>query len=323
VDVRRAESGRAYYGGLLTCGSAWTCPVCAEKIARKRQAEVSAMVAAHTAEGGALSFLTLTVPHDQGQPLGELRETLTSAWAAVLGGKGWQTLKARYALIGWVRKLELTHGQRADFHPHLHVLLFFTRRLTDAEHSELEAALFGRWVRAVTRRGLRAPLPGLCPMVRAYSADVADYLTKVSAVLELTRADLKGGRGGNRSLFQVLRDYAETGRAADAAIWLEYVAGIKGARQLTFSKGLKDRYRVAETTDEELAAAEVGGETIATLNRPAWAFVRRVPMLRADILRAAERGGVADVLELLDSLPYWPPDAVVTFARAGPLPLAA
>jgi hypothetical protein len=46
-------------------------------------------------------------------------------------------------------------------------------------------------------------------------------------------------------------------------------------------------------------------------------------MLRADILRAAERGGAADVLELLDSLPHWPPDAVVTFARAGPLFIAA
>jgi hypothetical protein len=52
--------------------------------------------------------------------------------------------------------------------------------------------------------------------------------------------------------------------------------------------------------------------------------VRRVPMLRADILRAFERGGPADVLELLDSLPHWPADAAVTIAtRAGPLRHAA
>jgi hypothetical protein len=47
-------------------------------------------------------------------------------------------------------------------------------------------------------------------------------------------------------------------------------------------------------------------------------------MLRADILRAFERGGPADVLELLDSLPHWPADAAVTvLTRAGPLSHAA
>jgi hypothetical protein len=68
----------------------------------------------------------------------------------------------------------------------------------------------------------------------------------------------------------------------------------------------------------------VGGETVVILSRPAWKHVCRVPMLRADVLRAAERGGPADVLELLDSLPSWPADAAVTvLTRAGPLSHAA
>jgi hypothetical protein len=109
------------------------------------------------------------------------------------------------------------------------------------------------------------------------------------------------------------------------ALWREWCDGIKGARQLTWSTGLRTRYQLGEeATDEALAAAEVGGETVLILSRPAWKHVCRVPMLRADVLRAAERGGAADVLELLDTLPYWPADAAVTIAtRAGPLRHAA
>ncbi len=323
VEVKRSDSGRAYFAGLLSCGSAWTCPVCAEKIGRKRQEEVSAILTPHLAAGGTGLFLTLTVPHDQGQPLRELRATVAAAWSKLLTGKSWQLLQGRYGLLGWTRRLEVTHG-RAGFHPHLHVLLFCDRRLSAGEQQRLHAALFGRWAREVERRGLRAPLPGLCPMQPIYSADVADYLTKIAAVLELTRTDGKGGRGGNRSPFQVLSDYGTTRRPADAAIWREWAEGMKGARQLTFSKGLRERYAVEETTDEEIAGAEVGGETVLILSRPAWKHICRVPMLRADVLRAAERGGPADVLELLDSLPSWPADAAVTvLTRAGPLRHAA
>ncbi len=323
VEVRQTDSGRAYFAGLVSCGSVWTCAPCAAKIARTRQLEVTTLLGRHLTAGGTALFLTLTVPHDVGQPLRELRATVAAAWSKLLAGKGWQTLCARYGLIGSIRALEVTHG-RAGFHPHLHVLLFCERRMNDAELAALHAALFGRWAREVERKGLRAPLPGLCPLKVIYSADVADYLTKISAVLELTRTDGKRARGGNRSPFQVLSDYATTRRPADAAIWREWAEGMKGARQLTFSKGLRERYAVEETTDEEIAAAEVGGKTAVIFSRPAWKHICRVPMLRADVLRAAERGGPADVLELLDSLPHWPADAAVTvLTRAGPLPHAA
>ena len=59
------------------------------------------------------------------------------------------------------------------------------------------------------------------------------------------------------------------------------------------------------------------------IGAPRLRAICRVPMLRADVLRAAERGGAADVLELLESLPDWPADAAVTVARAGPISAAA
>jgi len=312
-----AESGRAYFAGVLSCGSVWTCPVCATKIARERQTELAELLGKHLEAGHAGLFVTLTVPHGAGQPLPTLRKTVAGAWRKMLGGDRWRRTCARFGIAGNVRSLEVTHGSNG-WHPHLHVLLFCERALSGVEQTALHGELFGRWAAEVTRQGLRAPLAGLCPMKPIYSSDAADYAAKVSAVLELTRWEGKAGRDHGRSPFQIL----ETARQnpADAAIWHQWVEGIRGARQLTYSRGLRERYSVEVRTDEELAVAEVGGEPIATFTREAWRAVCRVPLLRADILRAAERGGGPEILELLESLPAWPSDALVTLSttRAGP-----
>ena len=56
------EHGTASYGGLQTCGSVWTCPVCAAKIAERRRVELLDAMELHKAQGGAVYLLTLTTP---------------------------------------------------------------------------------------------------------------------------------------------------------------------------------------------------------------------------------------------------------------------
>ncbi len=324
VELKHAESGRAYFAGLMSCGSVWTCAVCAEKIARKRQAEVLTVLERHMAAGGVGAFLTLTVPHDRGAPLRELRRVVARAWRGIQQGEPWRRAKARFGIVGHIRALESTHGGNG-WHPHAHVLVLLERPVSDAELSALHAHIFARWARAVVAAGLRAPEAHANRLTPIYShADAAGYLAKIHAVLELTRADGKAGKRAGRSPFEILAS-AGAGHAGDVALWREWCDGIKGARQLTWSEGLRDRYQLgAEASDEDAAAADVGGETAVIFSRPAWKHICRVPMLRADVLRAAERGGAADVLELLDTLPYWPADAAVTIAtRAGPLRHAA
>jgi hypothetical protein len=324
VELKRAESGRAYFAGLMSCGSVWTCAVCAERVARQRQKDVLTVLERHMATGGVGAFLTLTVPHDRGSELRALRGIVAKAWRKIQQGAPWLRAKARFGIVGHIRALEVTHGGNG-WHPHAHVLVLLARPLEDAELSALHAHIFDRWARTVAAAGLRRPEAHASRLTRIWShADAAGYLAKIHAVLELTRADGKRGKAGGRSPFDILAS-AGAGNAADVALWREWVDGIKGARQLTWSEGLRERYQLgAEVTDEEAAAADVGGETVMILPPPAWRVVRRVPMLRADVLRAFERGGIADVLELLGSLPSWPADAAVTIAtRAGPLPRAA
>ena len=61
---------------------------------------------------------------------------------------------------------------------------------------------------------------------------------------------------------------------------------------------------------------------MVAMNRAAWRYVCSVPHLRADLLRAVERDGLEGVLELVDSLPYWPDDGAL-FVRSGPVALLA
>ena len=56
------EHGTASYGGLQTCGSVWTCPVCAAKIAERRRVELLDAMELHKAQGGAVYLLTSPPP---------------------------------------------------------------------------------------------------------------------------------------------------------------------------------------------------------------------------------------------------------------------
>jgi len=56
---------------------------------------------------------------------------------------------------------------------------------------------------------------------------------------------------------------------------------------------------VADRTDEEIAAGEIGGDDLAVINSGDWRRIVRIPSLLSLILDRAERGGVAAVNELL------------------------
>lgn len=321
VAVKRAASGRAFYSGLVSCGSVWTCAVCAMKVARERQGEVGRLLAAHLGAGGGALFLTLTVPHALHHGLRHLVDVVSSSWTRLWAGSAAGRVRERYGVTGYVRALEVTRGG-AGWHPHLHALLFLDGALSDAQLQALHADLFGRWAHHVSRAGLGSALPECAPLTRVYSTDAATYATKISAAAEVTRVDAKSGRGVSRTPFQVLADFAADGRREDAALWSEWCHAMHRVRQLTYSTGLRARYAEPERTDEEIAATEVEGEEVVAMNRAAWRYVCSVPHLRADLLRAVERDGLEGVLELVDSLPYWPDDGAL-FVRSGPVALLA
>lgn len=307
VEIRSRQGGGSHYSGLLSCGNVWTCPVCAAKVAARRAEEVSGALSRHLDAGGGAEFQTLTLPHNAGDDLEPMRRLVGNGMRAVKSGRPWQKLAARLGIVGSIRATEATHGANG-WHPHAHVLLLTARPLTPEEREELRAFTFARWRRVVAREGYGEPLPGLCPIVPVRDADVGAYATKMGAALELTQGHVgKRARGAGRTPFAILADFLTHGDADDLELWREWEKGMKGARQLSWSHGLKAALGVGERTDEEVAAEEVEGVSIVLIPGDVWDMVARRPGAAAQLLEMAEAGGAAAVWDWLRAFPIRPP----------------
>lgn len=113
--------------------------------------------------------------------------------------------------------------------------------------------------------------------------------------LELARGDLKTARTvdgrKHRTPWEVLADLAATGDVADLELWREWERATKGVHALQWSKGLKKLLGVADTTDDEIVAVEVGGEVLYTFDAEAWQAVTMTHGARARVLELAEKKG--------------------------------
>ncbi|MFC5142349.1 hypothetical protein ACFPK1_29265 [Actinomycetospora rhizophila] len=70
VITNKDGTRSAAYGGLKHCGSVWTCPVCAVKVATRRADDLAAVMRAVHEQGGSAFMLTLTMRHSRGDRLG-------------------------------------------------------------------------------------------------------------------------------------------------------------------------------------------------------------------------------------------------------------
>lgn len=289
-----ATAGRsAGFAGLVSCGSVWSCPCCARKIGAQRAGEIRDVVTAVHAERGSAALVTLTLRHHAGQRLSDLWEALRYGWSRVTSGGAYTRETERFGVLGWVAAVEVTHGE-AGWHPHLHVLVLFDTPMSADMIEELGGRWFQRWERALARRGVDAVAHrgGLDARAVAVTPDASGalgvYLSKIA--MEVTGGAGKDGRYGSRSPFAILRDGLATGLADDIETWWEWEAASHGRRQLTWSRGVRERFALgAEDTDEEIAERDVGGDDLIALPAETWSVVRDQA---EDLLSAAERDGL-------------------------------
>lgn len=304
VDVLYAPaSGSGHFGGLQVCGSVWLCPVCASKVSERRRVELAAGVAAWGAEPARSCVLvTLTLRHKLGQSLASVLRMVKRAYDLLRAGRWWVELAASADIVGSVRSLEVTHGA-SGWHPHLHVLFF----LSGPPPAGLEDALRARWVRCVAADGGFASYEHGCD-VRHARGDVAAYVAKYgrepawTVAHEVTKAAVKLGRGGGRSAFQLLADYA-LGDEDAGRLFLLYGCAFKGQRQLYWSHGLRSLLGLGEElSDVELAVEQSEIAVIlASLTPAMWRIVLGNDA-RADLLQVASSGDAGAVREWLRGL---------------------
>ncbi|MDD7965897.1 hypothetical protein [Actinomycetospora lemnae] len=226
-------------------------------------------------------------------------DVLGYAWAAVTSGSTWVKDSALFGgLLGWARVVEVTDGANG-WHVHVHALLCFA----DDVSAELVAAgvgarMFGRWRRALERKGFDASDEHGWDLRKAHlgEGDLADYFTKMAH--EVTGATSKHGRShGGRTPMQLLAEAVDTYRADDLARWWEWEEASDGRRQLTWSRGGRDLRHLAglgrESTDDEIADEDQEADARLTLSADAWDWLV-TSHREAELLDTAERRGLAD-----------------------------
>lgn len=238
-----------------------------------------------------VEMLSMTIRHGRGHNLGTLRRGLARAWRRVMAHREFRM----YAEAGVVRALEVTYGGFAGWHPHLHVLLFMPHALDQRERVWLCGVLHELWCRAVERELGPKHVPDW------HGTDVrparrANYITKLGldgVGAELTDAGLakRGKRGGHMTPWEIAAKAAE-GNEGYQRLWREYAAEMHGAKQLTWSKGLRKRLGVDKLPEEPVEPYE----HVASIWREEWDAMRdlRLPdgrLVRLAILDAVEEGG--------------------------------
>jgi len=330
VGVVVDGNGAARLTGLAHCGSIWECPVCQMAIKSARSREVMSAVEKHGRKR--VAMLTLTVRHGIGHDLKHARDVVSNAWRATMMGAAFARFKDRLGLFGTIRALEVTHGANG-WHPHLHILLFIdneipAEQLIDVSDEDDPDKTHRRWIPPELswlidrwRSKVAAIDPELTPSaehgVTLSPVSGLNYITKLG--LELTDPGHKEGRRGNRSPLQIAHDFVEASARIqpgpgqtreeqlirrDAAIWRDYCAGMKGAKFLTWSRGLKRAFGIVERSDAEIAHHEeepTERVQVGRIERYAWQSIRD---LEVDTATAANCDGSVTPCGFV-SAAYW------------------
>jgi hypothetical protein len=297
----------AHYSGLVTCGSVWACPICASRIQERRRLEIEQALVWASREGLQALMVTFTFPHRSFNTLAELLERQARAFTLLRQTSRWRKLMKRLGFSGLIRSLEVTHGFQNGWHPHTHELWFVDPSIGTAVQLELVEL----WERACISAGLLDCSDENTVMgFRFHSVNVradvssGDYLAKQDDSRswgishEIAKATSKAGKakGVHPHHFLVLD------AQGDSVLFLEYVNGMKGRRQLFWSQGLKKTVNVEELADETIATDErEAADLLALLPPEVWKIIRGNDA-RAELLEAAEAKGFEGICLFLQAL---------------------
>lgn len=324
ADCSRTPHGGAvsvhagHLSGLMMCDSVWSCAVCAPSIRNERAKDLDRKARAWTKAGGTLVMVTTTIRHKRGDRLAPQMKRVARAWQKMLSGRFRTSFYEAFNVAGITRVIETTHGKNS-WHTHIHALVWLraddVRATGDELAEQLRAALFGKWAGRVGKEGLGVPNAKHGVHVKVMkpgpdgAADLAQYISKWSVGMELSREDRKkGGRNRHktRTPFQILDDATdpatrEPQRVVDSALWAEYVRAAKGHQFMTWSGTIREELAELPAEEEESEEEPLVDPVASVMAGPWRKVVRRVAGRPLALVKAAESGGRDAVFELCHS----------------------
>jgi hypothetical protein len=243
VDITVSTEGTARIRGTVSCNRRSGCEHCGPRLLAEDAELVEALVKDHGYERTVMA--TFTIRHWPGLALKPLRRGLANAFRRMLQHRDW---RARDCLrhVQLVRALEVTDGPHG-WHPHLHVLLLLEAELTDEALASLEVMVAGLWTATVERTMGRAYRPTLDRGVDVSRCYRADYLTKLGLEVADAGQAKRARNVKGRTYWQLRTDWIAGGKHVDdkdATRVREFLAGMLGAKVVTWGKRLKARAKM-------------------------------------------------------------------------------
>lgn len=297
-------AGSAKYIGLQRCGSVWSCPVCADFLARGRRQELMKMLYLMRSHWFAV-MITFTVSHSSHDRLSDSLSAISGAYRDLKSGRAWKDF---VAASGWsysVRATEVTYGFENGWHPHLHVIVLFDLSLDEWDLQWLRGWLSDRWLELLPKYGFSASDERAVD-VKVGDDKVAEYVSKFGRLPrsgwhmedELARSNVKKGARDRYTPFALL-DASLAGFDWASEKFLEYHFTMKGKHQLQYSRGFKKWLRenglILKDDEQLLNEVENDGE---------FAFLAAIPADIWDVIvRDRLRGQVLDFVESVNGDP--------------------
>jgi len=166
VQIWKGEES-AHFRGVQSCGSVWSCPVCASKVANYRADEVKrgSQIYLDRDDKNCLVMVTFTIPHRHGDDLEELYSGFMTSRRLLRQQKPlkrkpllvWSELMDGWATHGQIAAIEATYSDRNGWHPHSHDLLMVSRDVTPEEITNYQVRIAEAWLYACKRAKVEIP----------------------------------------------------------------------------------------------------------------------------------------------------------------------
>jgi hypothetical protein len=332
VDLKHSPSKQnAFYCGLMKCGLAWVCPLCAVRLSEQRREMLT--IALDNARSIFLPVMvTYTVRHNASQRLADLLGGMLAAYRRMRQSRAWRTLKDEFMVEGEIRTVEITYGDDG-WHPHFHVVLFMTIDIlhfarqtrqnaqgeaigVDYDLNHIRTALEGHivpmWLDALRFYGLDALAERALRVTSDYD-ELSGYVTKFGSELpesdrkwtlaeEATKGSSKKARSDNNlGVWEILL-YAGIGVKRFEALFLEYASATQGKSGLQWTPGLRERLGVEDTEGKILHDESEPDEVLlAQFDYQQWQLILR-HNAAGRILDIAATGDDERVYKFLDGL---------------------
>lgn len=265
----RPDRERGRVSGICLCGSSWSCPVCAPRIAAGRVGEVQELAAAATARGYRLYMETTTLPHTQADPVEFLLRLIQDARREMGGGRGGQVL--RRGRVGYVDAGELTWGKHGA-HPHIHRLSICTPEYdTSAQRSA--------WLDALRARGRdSAGIEDHAYDAVALDARSSRYICKVGLEVASSALATKASLTPLGMVYRIADGTLPRSPWADRYRWCCAALSQTKFAALRFSRGLRKQFGLSQESTDVALAAEESTDTdilLGHLDEFQWEHIRR------------------------------------------------